>query len=69
MVRVLVMQTMAIDPADGIHLKPQGVVQDRDELYEPLLVIERTMGNSHVKNVGQIKPAKKPGAYKISSAD
>jgi hypothetical protein len=67
-VRVFVMQSMPIHPGDRIYIDPEGVVQDRDSFYEPFLIVERTMGDTQMKNVGQIQPGDKPTKNKINSA-
>ena len=52
MIRVLMMQSMAIHPANRIDIKPEEVIGDSDEFYEPFFVVERTMGNSQMKDIG-----------------
>src|SRR5579859_1480151 len=69
MVSVLMMQSMAIHPADGIHIKPENVVHDRDSFYEPYLVVERAMNDAQMEHIGQIQPAHEPAKNKISAAD
>ena len=69
MVRMLVMQPMAIHPGDRTYIEPEDVVHDSDDFYEPFLVVERTMSDTQMKNVGQIQPAKEPAKDKINSAD
>jgi len=68
MVGILVMQPMTIDPGDRIYVDPEDVVNHRDALYEPFLIVECAMSDSHVKNIGQIQPRKKPTKDKIDSA-
>jgi hypothetical protein len=68
MVRIFMMQPMAIDPGDRIYIDREGIIHDSDGFYEPFLVIERTMSDSQMKNIGQIQPAKKPTKDKINSA-
>jgi hypothetical protein len=69
MISMPMMQAMAIHPRDWTYIDRERVIHDRDEFYEPLLIVERTMSDSHVKNIGQIQPAKKPAKDKISAAD
>ena len=52
MIGIFVMQTMAIDPDERIHIKTESIVQNSDALYEPWLVIERAMRDAHMENVG-----------------
>jgi hypothetical protein len=68
MVSVFMMQTMAIHPGDRIYVEPEDVIHDSDDFYEPFLIVERTMCDSQMKNIGQIQPAKKPAKDKINSA-
>jgi len=68
MVCILVMQAMAIHPGDRIYIDAEGVVHNGDGFYEPLLVIERAMSNSHVKNIRQIQAGEKPARDKINPA-
>lgn len=68
MVRMLMMQAMAIHPADRIYIEREDVIHDRDRFNEPFLVVERTMCDSQMKNVGQIQPTQKPAKGKINSA-
>src|SRR5260370_20756781 len=68
MVGMFMMQSMAIYPGNRIHIDREGIVKDIHCLYEPFLVVERTMSDSKVKHVGQIQPAKKPAKDKINSA-
>jgi hypothetical protein len=68
MVGMFMMQSMAIHPGDRIYINREGVVHDGDGFYEPFLIVERTVSDSQMKNVGQIQPAKKPAKDKISSA-
>ena len=63
------MQAMAIYPGNRIHINGEGVVHDGDGFYEPFLIVERTMRDSQMKNVGQIQAAKKPAKQEIYSAD
>ena len=63
------MQAMAIYPGDRIYIDPEDVIHDSDDFYEPFLIVERTVSDSQMKNIGQIQPAKKPAKDKISSAD
>jgi hypothetical protein len=68
MVSMLMMQSMAIHPGDRIYIEPEGVIHDSDKFYEPFLIVERTMRDSQMKNIGQIQPAKKPTKDKINSS-
>src|SRR5277367_6622158 len=69
MVGMEMMQAMAIHPGDRVHIEPEDVIHDSDGFYEPFLVVERTMSDSQMKNIGQIQPAKKPTKDRINSAD
>src|ERR1051325_2513609 len=69
MVGMLVMQAMTIHPGDWIDIDCKSVVHDSDDFYEPFLVVEGTMSDSQVENIGKIQPAKKPTKDEISSAD
>src|SRR5579859_233267 len=69
MVSVLMMQAMAIHPADGIYIKHKNVIHDRDDFYEPYLVVERAMNDAQMEHIGQIQPAHEPAKNKISAAD
>src|SRR5579859_3549211 len=62
-------QAMAIHPADGIHIKPENVVHDRDSFYEPYLVVERAMNDAQMEHIGQIQAAHEPAKDKINAAD
>src|ERR1043166_8103276 len=62
------MQSVAIHPGDRIHINPEGVIHHSNGFYEPLLIVESTMSDSHMKNIGQIQPGKKPTKEKIDSA-
>ena len=55
MVSILMMQSMAIYPGDRIYIDPEGVIHDSDEFDEPFLIVERTMSDSQMKNIGQIQ--------------
>src|SRR5215467_15252322 len=68
MVRILMMQTMTVDLADRIHINREGVAHHNDELYEPLIVVERTVSDSQMQDVGQVQAAEKPAKDKIGSA-
>src|ERR1700741_5238545 len=63
------MQAMTIHPGDRIDIEPENVVHDRDGLYEPVLIVERSVSDSQVQDIGQIYAAKKPAKNKINSAD
>src|SRR5271154_6526617 len=62
------MQSMAIHPSDRIYIEPEGVIHDSDDFYEPFLIVECTMSDSQMKNIGQIQATKKPTTDKINSA-
>ena len=68
MVRIFVMQSMAIHPGNWIHINPEGVIHDSNGFYEPFLIVQRAMSDSHMKNIGQIQSGKKPTRYKINPA-
>ena len=65
MVRIFMMQAMAIHPGDRINVEPEDVVHDRDAFDEPFLVVERAMRDPHVKNIGQIQPRQEPADDKV----
>src|SRR5437762_9712635 len=67
-VGVFMMQSVAIHPGDRIYIDGEGVIHDSDGFYEPLLIVERTMSDSQMKNIGQIQPAHKPTKNQVSSA-
>src|SRR5580693_6812071 len=69
MVRILVMQAMAIHPGDWIYVDRERVVHDGDGFDEPVLIVKGTMSDSEMKNVGQIQAAEKPAKNKINRAD
>src|SRR5689334_9373643 len=69
MVSMLMMQSMAIHPGDRTYIDPKDAIHDRDGFDEPLLIVQRTMSDTQMKNVGQIQPAEKPAKDQISSAD
>src|SRR5262249_7198711 len=69
MIRMFVMQAMAIHPGDRIDVDRESVGHHRYNFYEPFLVIERAMSDSQMKNIRQIQPAQKPTKDKINSAD
>jgi len=50
MIGIPVVQPMAIHPGDGIDVNAEGIVHDREALYEPFLVIECAMGDPHVND-------------------
>ena len=68
MVSMFMMQSMAIHPGDRVHIEPEDVIHDSDGFYEPLLIVERAMCDSQMKNIGQVQPAKKPAKDEINSA-
>src|SRR6266436_630327 len=68
MVGMFMMQSMAIHPGDRIHIDREGVIHDSDGFHEPFFIVERTVSDSQMKNIGQIQPAKKPTKNKINSA-
>src|SRR5205807_2456898 len=57
---------MAVDPRDRIDIKPEEVVDESDQFYEPRLVIERTMSNSQMQHIGEINAGNKPEKEKIT---
>src|SRR5579859_2066095 len=69
MVGMFMMQSMAIYPGNRIHIDGEGVVHDGNGFYKPFLVVERTMSDSQMKNVGQIQAAHKPTKNEINCAD
>jgi len=69
MIGIFMMQAMAIHPGDRIYVDPEDVVNDSDAFYEPFLIVERAMRDSHMQNIGQIQPGKKPTEGEINSAD
>jgi hypothetical protein len=69
MVGMFMMQAMAIHPGDRIHIEPEGVVHDGNGFHEPFLVVEGTMGDPQMKNVGQVHAANRPTKQKVSGAD
>ena len=68
MVGILMMQSVTVHPGDRIYIDGEGVIHDSDGFYEPFLIVERTMSDSQMKNIGQIQPAHKPTKDQISSA-
>src|ERR1700676_3373890 len=68
MVSMFVMQSMAIHPGDRVYIEPEEVIHDSDNFDEPLLIVERTMSDSQMKNIRQIQTAKKQTRDKINSA-
>ena len=69
MVGMFMMQAMAIYPGNRIDVNSEGVVHDSHGFCEPFLVVERTMSDSQMKDVGQVQAAKKPTKNEINSAD
>jgi hypothetical protein len=69
MVSIFMMQSMPIHPGDRIDIDPKCVIHDGDECDEPFLIVEGTMRDSQMKNIGQIQPGEKPAEDKINSAD
>lgn len=63
------MQPMAIHPGNGIYIESENVIHDSNGFYEPFFVVERTVSDSQVKDVGEIKPAGKPAKNEINAAD
>ena len=55
MVSMLMMQSMAIHPGDRTYIDPEDAIHDRDGFDEPLLIVQRTMSDTQMKNVGQIQ--------------
>jgi hypothetical protein len=52
MVRIFVMQAVAIHPGDWIYIDRERVIHDRDGLDEPFLIVKGAMSDSEMKNVG-----------------
>jgi hypothetical protein len=69
MVRIFVMQSMAIYPGNWIYIDRERVVYDRDGFDEPFLIVKGTMSDSEMKNVSQIQATEKPAKNKINRAD
>ena len=46
MVRMFVMQSMAVHPGDRIDIESEGVIHDGDGFDEPFLVIKRPVGDT-----------------------
>src|SRR5882724_5858713 len=65
---MFMMQAVAIYPGNRIHIDRERVVHDGDGFHEPFSIVERTVCDSQMKNVGQIQAAKKPAKDKINSA-
>src|SRR5579864_2436317 len=63
------MQAMPIHPRDRFYVDSEGVIHDSYGLHEPFLIVERTMSDSQMKNVGQIQPGEKPAKDKIDCPD
>ena len=63
------MKSMPIDPGGRIDVHAKQVVRDHDGLDEPLLVIERTMGNAQMQHVGQVDASEKPKERKVAGAN
>jgi hypothetical protein len=59
---------MTIHPGDRTYIKPEDVIHDSDDFYEPFLIVEGTMSDSQMKNIRQIQSAEKPAKDKINSA-
>src|SRR5438128_10119150 len=68
MVGMFMMQAVAIDPGNRIHIDRERVVHDGDGFHEPFSIVERTVSASQMKNVSQKQAAKKPPKDKINSA-
>ena len=47
MVGILMMQSMAIHPGDRIYIDPKDIIHDGDGFYEPFLIVESAMRDSH----------------------
>ena len=54
------MEPMAVYPRDGIDVDTESIVHERQALHEPILVIERAVGDTHVNDARQIQPRKEP---------
>ena len=60
---------MAVHPRDRINIDPESVIHDRDGFHEPFFVVERTMGDPQMEDIGQIHAGNKPARHKVDSAD
>src|SRR5579872_2923349 len=69
MIRILVMQPMAIDPRNRININPKHVIHDRHCLDEPNAIVERAMRDPHVQYIGQVQTRHKPAANEINRPD
>jgi hypothetical protein len=69
MVRIFMMQAVAIYPGDWIYIDRERVIHDRDGLDEPFLVVKGTMSDAEMKNIGQIQATEKPAKNKINRAN
>jgi hypothetical protein len=69
MIGKLVVKPVPVHPRDRIDVDPEGVVDDREGLYKPLLVVESAMGNAHVDDGRQIQPPDEPARKEIGGAD
>src|SRR5580658_1356885 len=66
MIRIFVVQSMAIHPGDWIYIDRKGVIHDRDGFDEPFLIVKGTMSDSEMKNIGQIQAAHEPAKDEIN---
>ncbi|HEY5039995.1 MAG TPA: hypothetical protein VIJ93_13075, partial [bacterium] len=65
---MFMMQSMAIHPGDRVYIQPEEVIHNSENFDEPLLIVERAMSDSQMKDIGQVQAAKKPTRHKINSA-
>ena len=69
MIGELVVEPVPVNPGDRVHVDAEGVVHERDGLDEPLLVVERAMGDAHVDHAGQVHAADEPARHEVGRAD
>src|SRR5882672_9443248 len=65
---MFMMQSMPIHPGDRIYIDREGAIHNRYGFHKPFFIVQRTVSDSQMKNVGQIQAAKKPAKDKINSA-
>ena len=63
------MKPVPVDPGDGIDVDAEGIVHDREGFHEPLFVVERAMGDSHMNDGRQIQPRDEPARDEIRGAE
>ncbi len=69
MVGVLVMQPVTIDPTHGIDVNAQRVIDESDRLNKPLLIIQSSVRDAQVNNVGKINPGNEPENQQVPESD